>query len=180
MTNPSMAAARGLFERYPDSPDPLTEPAVCLVDEIDLHLHPHFQREMIGFLSGIFEKTQFIVTAHSPLVVQAAADAGANIILLERKGDEVVVNNDPKVVKKWRVDQILTSDLFGLATALSPSADKTMERRRSLLRKDARTEREEAELAKLESAFDIVPPDESSLGQLMVEHLKKLKTSTTA
>ncbi len=172
--------ARGLYERYPDSANPLAEPAVCLVDEIDLHLHPRFQRKMIGFLSGIFEKTQFVVTAHSPLVVQAAADAGANIILLERKGEEVVVNNDPKVVQKWRIDQILTSDLFGLDTTLSADADKNMERRRSLIRKDTRTEKEEAELAELESSFDIVPPEESSLGKRMIEHLKKLEASEPA
>ncbi|MCY7328704.1 MAG: AAA family ATPase, partial [Saprospiraceae bacterium] len=60
--------ARGLFDRYPDSTNPLAEPAVCLVDEIDLHLHPHFQRNLMRFLSDIFPKTQFIVTAHSPLV----------------------------------------------------------------------------------------------------------------
>jgi len=169
--------ARGLFERYPDSLNPLAEPAICLVDEIDLHLHPRFQRKIIGFLSGIFPKTQFIVTTHSPLVVQTAADAGANIILLERKGDQVLVNNDPKVVQKWRIDQILTSDLFGLDTTLSPDADKNMERRRNLLRKDTRTEKEENELTELESSFDIVPPEESSLGKQMIEHLKKLETS---
>ncbi|WP_460914937.1 AAA family ATPase [Spirosoma areae] len=35
--------AKGLLDRYPDSENPLAEPAVCLVDEIDLHLHPKFQ-----------------------------------------------------------------------------------------------------------------------------------------
>jgi len=166
--------ARGLFDRYPDSTNPLAEPAVCLVDEIDLHLHPHFQRNLMRFLSDIFPKTQFIVTAHSPLVVQAAADVDANIILLERKGDEVHVNNNPQVVHSWRVDQILTSDLFGLDTALSPEADEKMERRRALLRKEKRSKQEEAELVELEADFDIIPPEESALGQRMVEHLQRL------
>ena len=39
--------ANGLFDEYPESKDPLAEPAVCLVDEIDLHLHPKFQRTII-------------------------------------------------------------------------------------------------------------------------------------
>ena len=34
----------GFFEKYPDSPNPLGEPAVLLIDEIDLHLHPKLQR----------------------------------------------------------------------------------------------------------------------------------------
>src|SRR5207247_4303505 len=67
--------ASRLVERYPDSPDPLAEPAVVLVDEIDLHLHPQWQRKLMGFLSARFPSTQFIATAHSPLVVQAAAGA---------------------------------------------------------------------------------------------------------
>ncbi len=64
--------ASRMVDRYPDSPDPLAEPAVVLVDEIDLHLHPKWQRELIGFLTERFPNTQFIVTAHSPLIVQAA------------------------------------------------------------------------------------------------------------
>ena len=66
--------ARRMFERYPRSSDPLAEPAVVLVDEIDLHLHPKWQRELIGFLTERFPNTQFIATAHSPLIVQAASE----------------------------------------------------------------------------------------------------------
>jgi hypothetical protein len=72
--------ASRMFDRYPNSPNPLTEPAIVLVDEIDLHLHPKWQRSLIGFLSKRFPNTQFIVTAHSPLVVQAASNA--NVVLL--------------------------------------------------------------------------------------------------
>ena len=73
-----------MVERYPDSPDPLAEPAVVLVDEIDLHLHPEWQRKLMGFLTERFPNTQFIATAHSPLVVQAAADA--NLAVLRARG----------------------------------------------------------------------------------------------
>ncbi len=72
--------ASRMFEEYPDSPDPLAEPAVVLVDEIDLHLHPQFQRELTSFLTETFPKTQFIVTAHSPLILQSAPDANINLL----------------------------------------------------------------------------------------------------
>jgi predicted ATP-binding protein involved in virulence len=104
--------ASRLFDRYPDSPNPLAEPAVVLVDEIDLHLHPKWQRNLMSFLSERFPNTQFIATAHSPLVVQAATDA--NIVLLRREGDHVIIDNDVKKIHGWRFDQVLTSDLFGL------------------------------------------------------------------
>ena len=107
--------ASRMFERYPNSANPLAEPAVVLVDEIDLHLHPKWQRVLMSYLSERFPNTQFIATAHSPLVVQAAADA--NVVLLRREGDHVVIDNDVKDIHGWRVDQILTSDLFGLESA---------------------------------------------------------------
>ena len=107
--------ASRLFDRYPKSKNPLAEPAVVLVDEIDLHLHPRWQRTLMSFLSERFPNTQFIATAHSPLVVQAAADA--NIVLLRREGDHVVIDNDVERIQNWRVDQILTSELFGLESA---------------------------------------------------------------
>ena len=47
-------------------------PGVVLVDEIDVHLHPLWQREIGRTLTRLFPRVQFIVTTHSPLVVQAA------------------------------------------------------------------------------------------------------------
>ena len=79
-----------MFRRYPNSFDPLSEHAIVLVDEIDLHLYPRWQRTIMSFLSDRFPNTQFIVTAHSPLVVQAAKDA--NIVLLRREGDRVIID----------------------------------------------------------------------------------------
>src|SRR3989440_4385958 len=110
--------ASRMFDRYPESRNPLAEPAVVLVDQIDLNLPPKWQRTLMGYLSERFPNTQFIATAHSPLVVQAAQDA--NIVLLRREGDHVVIENNVEAVRNWRVDQILTSDLFGLERDWSP------------------------------------------------------------
>ena len=63
-----------LLHRYPDSPDPLREPAVVLIDELDLHLHPRWQVKIIKDLSSLFPATQFIATSHSPLTVQVAEE----------------------------------------------------------------------------------------------------------
>ena len=87
-----------------------------------MHLHPKWQRDLIGFLTERFPNTQFIVTAHSPLIVQAATDA--NIALLKREGDHVVIENHPETIRGWRIDQVLTSNLFGLETARPPDVEK--------------------------------------------------------
>lgn len=151
--------ASRLFERYPDSPNPLAEPAVVLVDEIDLHLHPQWQRKLIGELTDRFPNTQFIVTAHSPLVVQSATDA--NIVVLRREGDHVVIDNDVESIRGWRVDQILTSDLFGLETARPPQIEQLLKERTALLSKPRLTQKDEARLRELESAIGPLPTGET-------------------
>lgn len=103
---------RRLVERYPDSENPLSEPAIVLVDEIDLHLHPEWQRKIIGHLSKYFPNTQFIVTAHSPLIVQSAENV--NLVLLRKENDQVTIEQ-PKIrnFKGWTIEEIL-SDLMDL------------------------------------------------------------------
>ena len=53
----------------PHHVDPLTAEAIVMIDEVDLHLHPAWQRRVIGDLLVTFPKTQFILTTHSPYVV---------------------------------------------------------------------------------------------------------------
>ena len=125
--------ASRMVERYPDSADPLAEPAIVLVDEIDLHLHPKWQRQLVGELTKRFPAAQFIVTAHSPLVVQAAEDA--NLAVLRRQGDRVAIDNDVDQIRNWRLDQIYTSELFGLPSARPPRFDAAMKRREEILSK---------------------------------------------
>lgn len=47
-------------------------PGVVLIDELDLHLHPHWQRHVAEDLRRTFPALQFIVTTHSPFIVQSA------------------------------------------------------------------------------------------------------------
>jgi energy-coupling factor transporter ATP-binding protein EcfA2 len=148
-----------MVTRYPNSDDPLAEPAVVLVDEIDLHLHPKWQRELISFLTERFPNTQFIVTAHSPLIVQAAPEA--NLVLLRREGDHVVIENSPETIRGWRVDQILTSELFGLETARPPDTEKLLVRRKELLIKPRLTGANRKELEEINDRLGQIPNGES-------------------
>lgn len=139
-------AAR-LFYHYPDSQNPLAEPAVVLVDEIDLHLHPKWQRTIMQDLSRHFPNVQFIVTAHSPLIVQSAPE-GTNVVVLKRVGDHVEIINDPVSVRGWRVDQILASELFDISSR-GPEYDDVLKRRNVLIHKPKLTKKEETELKEI-------------------------------
>ncbi len=139
----------------PDQDDPFSLPVVVLVDEIDLHLHPKWQKQLLGVLDRTFKHAQFIVTAHSPLIVQAAPDA--NLILLKRDGDSVVAHNELDYVRNWRVDQILASELFEEQPVHSPEVEELLARRAQLLTQDSRTPDEEEELAKLSEVVKELP-----------------------
>ncbi len=65
-------------------------PGVVLIDEIDLHLHPKWQRIIVGDLKRIFPNCQFIVTTHSPFIIQSLK--AEELIRLD---DEMEIEKDP-------------------------------------------------------------------------------------
>lgn len=168
--------ASRLVEAWPDSPRPLEEPAVVLIDEIDLHLHPRWQRTLQQELSERFPNVQFIATAHSPLVVQSAPSA--NLIVLRRQGDHVTIERAPETVQNWRVDQILTSDLFGLPTARPPALDALIEERDNILGKSRLTAADEKRLGELREKIGALPGGESPWEMEAMELIRKAAKET--
>lgn len=61
--------ARRLAMMNPSLDNPLTGDGIVLIDEADMHLHPSWQRSLVGRLTRTFPNCQFIMTTHSPLVV---------------------------------------------------------------------------------------------------------------
>jgi predicted ATP-binding protein involved in virulence len=59
-------------------------PGVVLIDEIDLHLHPTWQRHLTEDLRTLFPRVQFVATTHSPFIIQTMRE-GETIILDERQ-----------------------------------------------------------------------------------------------
>ena len=55
----------------PDSLNPLEEEAVILIDELDLHLHPRWQKTIVEDLKRTFPNCQFIISTHSPFIIQS-------------------------------------------------------------------------------------------------------------
>ncbi len=95
---------------------------IVMIDEIDLHLHPSWQMEVLPRLSKEFPKLQFVVTSHSPLVVGSLQ--WANLIVLE-SGDAQTSTLVRKEIPVHGLDadQILITPFFGLdSTRASASA----------------------------------------------------------
>ncbi|MGV3613420.1 MAG: AAA family ATPase [Fluviicola sp.] len=148
-----------LFNKYPESKDPLSEYAIVIVDEIDLHLHPVWQREIINNLSNVFPNVQFIASAHSPLMVQAALEH--NFAVLKFENDAVRIINEPEGVDGWRIDQILTSELFGLESARGQEYDTLIQRRDQISQKKRLTKEEKSELDQIYQKLSELPVGET-------------------
>jgi hypothetical protein len=146
-----------MFWQNPDAENPLEAPAVVIMDEIDLHLHPKWQRDIREFLTFHFKKTQFVCTAHSPFMAQASADD--NFSVLHRLGPEATIQNDPVIVKTWRIGQFATSELFEVGSERAKEIEGRVNRRRDLLDKRDRNAVEEAELKALDKELADLPID---------------------
>jgi predicted ATP-binding protein involved in virulence len=69
--------------------EPMRRAATVVIDEVDLHLHPRWQRRVVGQLTKLFPETQFILTTHSPAVVQGAIDFGHQVLVLRQNKEGV-------------------------------------------------------------------------------------------
>ena len=165
-----------LFERYPESPEPLSEPGIVLIDNIDLHLHPRWQRRVMENLSNCFPAIQFVATAHSPLIVQAAE--GATTAVLRKHDKQVVIETHLESVNAWRADQILASDLFDIPTR-SRKVEELARERDELLEKLDRTQAEEGRLNELTRRMDTLrsaeDPDDQAAMDLIRSVAAKLR-----
>ncbi len=74
---------------FPLLDDPMQGEALVIVDELDLHLHPRWQRGVVAQMAHLFPETQFVVSTHAPPVVQGAIDEGYGVVVLEEKEGEV-------------------------------------------------------------------------------------------
>ena len=166
-----MDLAWRFLNRYRDSPNPLGEPGVVLIDEIDLHLHPLWQREIMKDLSSLFPATQFIATSHSPLIVQAAETA--NLVLLQKRDDNVEIVNNPGVSRDLRVDQILTSLLFEVPSSRNERIERLLAQRAELTDKTERSPEEENRLRDIRRQIDELPTTQDGSDQIAMDLIRQ-------
>ncbi len=77
--------ARRLAMMNPKLDNPLLGKGIILIDEIDMHLHPQWQRSIIQRLQTTFPNCQFILTTHSPLVISDTQD----ILVYDLDGQDI-------------------------------------------------------------------------------------------
>lgn len=148
-----------VFENYKA---PLNARGVLLLDEVDLHLHPVWQRQLVATLRERLPNLQFITTTHSPLTAQQAGEG--ELYILQREDGRPTLFHYEDAPNLLRIEQLIVSPVFGLETGVSVEVEKirkkdelgqkltkaevqllkSIPRRRA----DEKTEREKVELLK--------------------------------
>jgi len=117
--------------RWKETPMSLVE-GIVLVDEIDAHLHPRWKMRIVERLRKVLPRLQFLVTSHDPLCLRGLHEG--EVVVMQRHE-----KNGPYAIKKLpapdalRIDQILTSDYFGLNTTIDPETEELFEEYYNLL-----------------------------------------------
>jgi len=100
-----IARCLGIHNKF--SSDSLNKDGIVLIDELDLHLHPNWQRRIIKTLSTVFPNVQFITTSHSPQILSSTKKE--DVIFFD-DGKEVGLLTDPK----GRDSNGILEEIFGV------------------------------------------------------------------
>jgi predicted ATP-binding protein involved in virulence len=104
---------------------------VVLIDEIDLHLHPTWQRRVISDVRAVFPRLTFVITTHHPMTLMGAREG--EIWRLNPASDGALAAQPIDLPPGIRVDQILTGPWFGLPSALDHETASKLDAYRNML-----------------------------------------------
>jgi len=91
-----------MSEAYPDEDDITQMPAIVMIDEIDSYMHPRWQSYLLKVLGNKFINTQFIVTTHSPFIIEGLLEN--QVICIE---DHKKVEYNSVDIKGWQYGDII-------------------------------------------------------------------------
>jgi predicted ATP-binding protein involved in virulence len=98
---------------------------LVLVDELDLHLHPEWQRKIVGTLQRGLPRLQFIVTSHSPLIAGSLESRFVRVMKVGEDGTAMAVEPDRQMFG-MDAQQVLVSPLFGLDSTRAAGAQEEL------------------------------------------------------
>ncbi|MCJ7600476.1 MAG: ATP-binding protein [Desulfobulbaceae bacterium] len=143
---------------------------IVLIDELEKHLHPTWQRAIISRLKKQLPGIQFIVTSHSPLIAKSVGSIDGNqscdkIFHLVR-GDDMRIQSSELVasLKGLDFDQVLGSEAFDYMVDSDPEVEKILAEASVLAGKTNRDDDEERRLEKVKEILkEILIPDGNTL-----------------
>lgn len=136
------------YAEYYDFPESLEDkPGIFIVDEIDAHLHPSWQRRIIPALTRHFPSLQIFCSTHSPLMLAGLKEGQAQLLRREDRGKVVVSRNEGDIIG-WSMDEI-TRILLDVPDPTDLATVEHLKRLQELRRKQTLSAAEAAELEQL-------------------------------
>lgn len=123
------------------------EPAILLIDEVENHLHPTWQRRVIPALLNHFPKLQVFATSHSPFVV-AGLRAGQVHVLMRNADGVVSASSNERDIVGWTTDEVLRT-FMGVDEPTDQLTVDRANRLRELRGKEELSDAEEEEMSDL-------------------------------
>ncbi len=130
------ATAVDMLDGLRGGSDLLDAEGIVLIDEIETHLHPRWKMRLMSALRAALPRVQFIVTTHDPLCLRGMSQGEVNVMARDEYNRIVLVPDLPDVAG-MRIDQILTSEHFGLQSTLDPSLESIFTEYQALLRRQS-------------------------------------------
>ncbi len=89
-------------------------PGIVLIDELDLHLHPNWQRRIVDDLKNAFPNIQFVATTHSPFIVQSLKSEELVILddQIKKDGDPDMKSIEDLAANEMGVEEVPRSETF--------------------------------------------------------------------
>lgn len=122
-------------------------PGIVLIDEIETHLHLKLQKKILPFLTTIFPNIQFIVTTHSPFILNSLENA----VIYDLQNHSLVKNGLADIPYDGIVEGYFRAD------KLSASLKKKFQRYKTLVQKNRLSDEDFAEIARLELFLEEIP-----------------------
>jgi predicted ATPase len=129
-----------------------TVEGIILLDEIGAHLHPRWKMRVVECLRRAFKRVQLIGSTHDPLCLRGLVNG--EVFVLRKTGNHVFAVADLPPVEGLRVDQLLTSEFFGLHSTLDPALESDFERYYALLAARRLSPEEGAEVERLATKLE--------------------------
>jgi len=133
--------------------NPLDAEGIVLIDELDAHLHPTWQMQIVSSLRRALPAVQFITTTHQPLCLRGLTE-GEVVVMRRDVNHAIEVITELPSPADFRVDQLLTSPFFGLSSTTDPETERLFDRYYALLALETRTDADDAELMTLTSELE--------------------------
>lgn len=113
--------------------DVLDAQGVVLIDEVETHLHPRWKMLVVSALRKALPRVQFILTTHDPLCLRGMGPGEVQVMVRD-PNNRIGLAPDLPDVSGMRIDQILTSEHFGMQSTLDPDFQAMFDRYQTLLR----------------------------------------------